>query len=126
MLIFEVEKSLLLTPVEPNFAGSTEDQTRAIDSDTSHITMEVSDLVSRPAKNQHLPTILTNNNECSTRPQKRQIYDFEQQEMVSSDMETQRCILKNQGLSDLDIEIFVSENVLERLNLESIPHSSAF
>ncbi|OMJ16721.1 hypothetical protein AYI70_g6427 [Smittium culicis] len=64
-------------------------------------------MASRPTEVFISPGITTKSNNSSAGLKKRKIFAVEKQELASYAMESQRCILKEQALSDIADEIIV-------------------
>ncbi|OMJ08851.1 hypothetical protein AYI69_g10911, partial [Smittium culicis] len=106
--LVRLDQPLLLPPVEPNFPGSPESAQRTSDNHFNHTAMENSNVVSGSTGIISCPAIASTGNDGHTRPQKRKISAVEQQKLVPYGMENQRRILQAQGLSDIAIDIIVS------------------
>ncbi|OLY85452.1 hypothetical protein AYI68_g356 [Smittium mucronatum] len=70
--------------------------------------LEASDLVSRSQRGFSEPATAITGNDDGTRPQKQKIAAHREKELKSNGMEDQLCALQTQGLSDLPINIAVS------------------
>ncbi|OLY85524.1 hypothetical protein AYI68_g286 [Smittium mucronatum] len=103
-----LEQPILLSTVESDSASNTEDPQRETDSNFDNANVDFCNIVFRSDKvnDQSVNIIACNRNNSG--PKKRKIATIRQQEMVSSNMETQRNSLKDQGYSDAAIRIMVS------------------
>ncbi|OMJ30025.1 hypothetical protein AYI69_g445, partial [Smittium culicis] len=106
--LVRLDQPILLPPVEPNFPGSPESAQRTSENHFNHTAMKNSNVVSGSTGIISCPAIASTGNDGHTRPQKRKISAVEQQKLVPYGMENQRRILQAQGLSDIAIDIIVS------------------
>ncbi|OMJ20059.1 hypothetical protein AYI70_g4345 [Smittium culicis] len=103
-----LEQPILLSTVESDYASNTEDPQRETDSNVDNANVDFCNMVSRSDKvnDQSANIIACNSNNSG--PKKRKIATIRQQEMMSSNMVTQRSSLKDQGYYDAAIRIMVS------------------
>ncbi|OMJ19910.1 hypothetical protein AYI70_g4434 [Smittium culicis] len=103
-----LEEPICVSPMELDITSNTEGQTEQTDNNSDNNTMETRDLVPRPSQPIDFPAATSTSNSGSTRPQKRKIPAVGEQKLESDGMEDQRRALQAQGLSNLAIEIFIS------------------
>ncbi|OMJ30428.1 hypothetical protein AYI69_g27 [Smittium culicis] len=97
-----------LPATELNLESASECQTGATDSKSGYISMEISNIFPRPDEIINIPTASASGDSNNSRPLNRKIAVNREQTLESDGLADQRRDLQEKGLSDLAIDIFVS------------------